>query len=54
VDLSEAFERLLLHVCAGSKEFQHLGVFEGCRKECAQDSSLRLDVEEKIRKDKAL
>jgi hypothetical protein len=28
-------------------------MFEGCCKECAQDSSLRLEAERKLRKDKA-
>jgi hypothetical protein len=53
VNLSEAFERLLLQVCAESKRIQHLEVFEGCRKECVQESFLRLRVIRKLRKDKA-
>jgi hypothetical protein len=40
-------------VCTGSKEIQHLEVSEGCRKECAQESFLRLRVIRKLRKDKA-
>jgi hypothetical protein len=33
-------------VCAGSKEFKHLKVFEICRKECVQVFSKRLRVME--------
>jgi hypothetical protein len=32
------------------ERIQHLEVFEGCHKECVQDSSLRLDAERKIRR----
>jgi hypothetical protein len=45
-------ERLLLQVCVGSKEIQHLEVSESCRKECAQEYFLRLGVIRKLRKDK--
>jgi hypothetical protein len=32
--------------------FQHLEVVEGCCKGCVQDSSLRIEAERKLRKDK--
>jgi hypothetical protein len=35
------------------ERIQHLEVFEGCRKECVQESFLRLRVIRKLRKDKA-
>jgi hypothetical protein len=54
VNLSEAFEILLLQVCAGTKEFQHLEVSESWCKECVKESFLRLRVIRKLRKDKAL
>jgi hypothetical protein len=44
----------MLQVCAGSKESQYLEVSEGFRKECVQESSLRLKVIRKLRKDKVL
>jgi hypothetical protein len=31
-----SIERLLLQVCAESKDFKHLEVFEGCHKGCEQ------------------
>jgi hypothetical protein len=40
-------------VCAGSKEIQHLEVFEGCRKECVQESFSKTQSWRKLRKDKA-
>jgi hypothetical protein len=35
------------------EKIQTLEEFEGCRKECAQESFLRLRVVKKLRKDKA-
>jgi hypothetical protein len=32
------------------ERIQHLEVFEGCHKECVQDSSLRLEAERKLRR----
>jgi hypothetical protein len=49
----QGIKRLLLQLCAESKEFKHLEVSEGCRKECVQEFCLRLRVIRKLRKDKA-
>jgi hypothetical protein len=37
-----SIEGLLLQVCAESRGLNHLEVFENCRKECVQRTSLRL------------
>jgi hypothetical protein len=46
-------ERLLLQVCAESKVLRYLKVSEGCRKECVQGPSLKLEVVRNLRRDKS-
>jgi hypothetical protein len=38
-------EGVLLQVCTESKGFKHLDLFEGCRKECVQGSSIKAQEE---------
>jgi hypothetical protein len=49
----QSIERLLLQSVRKVEEHSTLQVFGGCRKECVQGSSLRLEVVRKLRKDKA-
>jgi hypothetical protein len=53
VEIRESIDRPLLQSVRKVEEHSTLQVFGGCRKECAQESSLRLEVMRKLRRDKA-
>jgi hypothetical protein len=51
-ELEQGIERPLLQSVRKVEENSTLQVFGGCHKECVQESSLRLEVVRKLRKDK--
>jgi hypothetical protein len=50
VNLKKEFERLLMQECAGSRDFNTQSRLKGCRKECVQEVSKKIEFMEKFRR----